>query len=182
MNRRRGASLIELMVVIVLASSVMLLTATLLHRLFRAENLATRSAVTDANIGRLARQFRNDVHQATSVKRLDDADKKPGLELKVDSNQTISYTAGDHRVDREVIGPEGVASRETYRLPDCRISFPIQETNLLMLQIDRPHTTLTPSQQVTRKSRGIAIEAEPGRYERLASNSSVVAKPQEESK
>lgn len=181
MNRRRGASLIELMVVIAILTVIFGLVGVLFHRLFQAEQLSARTTVTEITTMRLADQFRRDIHAAESVKRSEATDAAlPTLELKnLGDTPTILYTGGLNRIQRDVMQGQKSVAHETYRLPSCRITFPTSQTELevedsnqrtsfVTLYLERPHATVTVAEQARSPFRGIVIDAELGRDQRLA--------------
>jgi len=65
-QRRRGASLIELMVVISIISTILGMVGVLFHQMFLTEQSAMRSALVQRNVARLSDQFRKDVHAASN--------------------------------------------------------------------------------------------------------------------
>ncbi|HEY4261562.1 MAG TPA: prepilin-type N-terminal cleavage/methylation domain-containing protein [Schlesneria sp.] len=179
MNRRRGASLIELMVVISMLTVILGLVGVLFHRMFQAEQLSARSTVTEITTMRVADQFRRDIHAAESVKRSEATGTAlPTLELKNSGDApTILYTGGPNRIQRDVLEGQKTVAHETYRLPSCRITFPTSEPEVeesdhhaafVTLYLERPHATVTVSTQAQPTLRGIVIDAELGRDQRLA--------------
>lgn len=67
MTRRRGYSLVELLVIVSGVALVMILGAALVHALLRAER-ATRDGMAEgASAARLARDLRADVHAAVAL-------------------------------------------------------------------------------------------------------------------
>ncbi|MDB5345983.1 MAG: hypothetical protein JWP89_4360 [Schlesneria sp.] len=181
MNRRRGASLIELMVVISILTVILGLVGVLFHRLFQAEQLSTRTTVAEITTMRLADQFRRDIHAAQSAKRSDaTSEALPTLELKNPGDApTILYTGGLNKIQRDVMRGQKSVAHETYRLPSCRITFPksqtepeIEEsdkhTSFVTLYLERPQAPVTVSAQARPPLRGIVIDAELGRDQRLA--------------
>jgi prepilin-type N-terminal cleavage/methylation domain-containing protein len=181
MNRRRGASLIELMVVVAILTVIFGLVGVLFHRLFHAEQLSARTTVTEITTMRLADQFRRDIHAAESVKRSEATDEAlPTLELKNSGDApTILYTGGLNKIQRDVMQGQKSVAHETYRLPSCRVTFPQsqsepeveesdQHTSFITLYLERPHATVTVSEQAQPPLRAIVIDAELGRDQRLA--------------
>ena len=59
-SQRRGASLIELMVVIAIITTLFSMVGVVFHRLFLSEQVAMRAALTERTVSRLADQFRRD--------------------------------------------------------------------------------------------------------------------------
>src|SRR5580765_3790654 len=64
---RAGVSLTELLVVMTVASAIIGVSGTLIHRLLAAEHEATRAARFAASVTRLSRAFRADVRAARDV-------------------------------------------------------------------------------------------------------------------
>ena len=65
-RKRSGVSLIELLASIAMLTTLLVLTGTTFHLLFRADKSVSQSFVTERSISRLAVQFRDDVHQSES--------------------------------------------------------------------------------------------------------------------
>lgn len=176
MNKRRGASLIELMVVISMATAVLVMIGTIFHRMFQAEQGSARTALMERTTSRLAIQFRRDVHAARSAIRKTSPDgTAPILELKSQSDSTaaVVYFGGRDEVRRELVESGETKARETYRLPKCASTFPQlpdpdpAKPHIVSLVIERPHSTLTANPQAIPTLRGLALEAELGRDLRL---------------
>jgi prepilin-type N-terminal cleavage/methylation domain-containing protein len=181
MNRRHGASLIELMVVIAILTVIFGLVGVLFHRLFQAEQLSARTTVAEITTMRLADQFRRDIHAAQSAKRSEaTGEALPTLELKSSGDApTILYTGGLNKVQRDVRQGQKSIAHETYRLPSCRVTFPPSPTDpesegsnqrpsFVTLYLERPHATVTVAAQAQPPLRGIVLDAELGRDQRLA--------------
>lgn len=195
MKHRQGASLIELLVVIAMISTVLLVTGPLFHRMFLADQVSARAALMEITTSRLAIQFRHDVHAARTATRIvDAATGQQSLELRSESSPPIVYLSETSRVRRNVMGSEGPTSRETYRLPNCRIEFlapevtaaddknDVAKPQLVTVVVERPHTPLSGS-SLPARSRALTLEAELGRDRRLAARvSPSEAKSLEETK
>ena len=175
MNKRRGASLIELMVVISMATAVLVMIGTIFHRMFQAEQGSARTVLMERTTSRLAIQFRRDVHAARSAVRKTSPDgTAPILELKSQSDSiTVVYFGGRDEVKRELVESGETKARETYRLPKCATTFPQQSEagptsqQIVSLLIERPQSTLTANPQAIPTLRGLPLEAELGRDLRL---------------
>lgn len=194
MKRRRGASLVELMVVISMLTVVLGMVGVLFHRLFQAELIAAKTTVTEVTTMRLADQFRRDIHEAITVKRSGGSDGTPAtLELNGrDDTMTVLYMAAVNKVQREVKQQQAIVARETYRLPGCRVTFPkpeaatpangdapMQQPAMVTLYLERPHATVSASNQAKLPLRGIVIDAELGRDHRLAASISRAPRDEE---
>lgn len=196
MNRRHGASLIELMVVMTITSTILILTGTLFQRLFMSDQLSTRAALLEVTTSRLAVQFRRDAYQAQQATRtVNEATGEQTLELRSESNPAVVYIGRADSVRRDIIGGDGKASHETYRLPGCLIEFTAPEAaatddgnvkngkpQIVTLAIERPHSQLTRASAVAPR-RNLTLDAELGRDRRLISLAAPVsAESTEESK
>jgi prepilin-type N-terminal cleavage/methylation domain-containing protein len=72
MTRRRGFTLVELLTVIVCLTVLLGISAALIHALVRVDR-SSRTRLADANgLGRLAREFKRDVHGATAIELSED--------------------------------------------------------------------------------------------------------------
>lgn len=182
MKARRGASLIELLVVMAMISTILLMTGPLFHRLFLADQLSARAALIEITTARLSVQFRQDVHASqTATRMVDAASGQPSLELRSESSPLIVYVSEAGQLRRSVMGDEGPTSGETYRLPGCRVEFlapenamaddkaPVGNRDLVTLIIERPHSPLSRSNAPTR-SRALTLDAEIGRDRRLTAH------------
>jgi len=113
MNRRPGYSLIEVIVVMVTASTMMAVTVALLYGLLRAER-GTRDHIRHSTaLGRLADQFRRDVHAAVAPP----AAEERGWRLVLAPGETVVYRAEPGRMDRLRKTGENLQQRESFALP-----------------------------------------------------------------
>ena len=179
-SRRRGASLIELMVVIAIISALFGMVGVILHRMFLSEQVAMRSAMTERTVSRLAVQFRRDVHAATTVTRVETENGQASNLVLASSHDAttgasplanVVYSIGEGEVIRELVADGKTTSREVYRLPECRVHLPASTNEaaveMVSLVIERQGSTITPQPQATRPHRSLAIEAALGRDDKL---------------
>lgn len=114
-NRRRGTSLIEMLIVITIWSVVIGVLAVLLGQLLRAGNVARTAVEQQDAFARLQRQFVSDVRQATS-QQMPEEEGKEVIRLAFDDGNSVSYVLGERDLRRlERRGGE-VTSREAFRL------------------------------------------------------------------
>ena len=178
-SRRRGFSLIELMVVIAIVSVIFSLVGAVFQRLFLSEQSALRAALIERTVSRLSEQFRRDVHVATdatrdgslqaetttlSLSRLSDTSGKNALEASAIPPGSVVYVLRPNEVIREQRAADAkVTQREVYRLPDCRVSFPepteADGVPFVSLAIERQYSTITPQPQSARPYRTLVVEA-----------------------
>jgi hypothetical protein len=174
------------MVATMFLATVLGLVGVVIHRLLHSEQIGMRAAFTERTISRLATRFRNDVHAATTVVASQaNGDQPTRLELAFAPNspsripmtpeskvfQGIVYSVTATEVVRESLADGKVASREAYRLPDCRVSLVDSTANRsgawVGLRILRQATTSTPQPRTERPWRPLQIDAEVGRIDRL---------------
>lgn len=123
MNRnRRGTSLISMMVSITIISAVLSITGTLFHRMFRSDQVTARAALREITTARLANLFRNDLHEAETVRVTMSSDERPQLQLQSGQRQIV-YTALKNQVRRDVTDLLKTAHHDLFRLPDCKVLF-----------------------------------------------------------
>jgi hypothetical protein len=163
-NRRRGYSLIECLVLITVMSLLIGLSAgtiQLLLRLDRAGRTASEEAVA---LGRLARDFRDDAHQAAPV---DPPGRSPDrIVLSLGDSKSVEYAIRPVDVLRTVRSGEKVLRRETYLRParaSARIDVAIDGSGpIASMVFDRPS-----SDRDISSYHDYRIEAELGKHGRL---------------
>jgi len=118
--KRRGWSLIEVIVVMAVGSVVLGTASTLLYTIMRAERAARHEIERRAVLGRLADQFRSDAHAATRCEAIpaEGGNKsQPGWQFDLPSGESVVYENGpDGLLRTERIG-QAVQRRETFSLP-----------------------------------------------------------------
>ena len=140
-TQRRGHSLVELVAVITGISVVMGGTVTLLTFVLRMSDDARDRTHTVATIGRLAEQFRRDVHEARG-EPLVAADHR-SAELKLPGGRTVRWRIDDHDdLVRAEHGGAAADRQNTYSLPQaCTVELRIEPegaARIVRLQIDSP--------------------------------------------
>jgi hypothetical protein len=155
-RHRRGASLVELLVVISLLSAVTLFVGRMLYGLFRAERASARDLVRERRVAELAVQFREDVHLADVVMV---AGQGLRLECTGPADRQVVYT-----VSADLVQREAPSHRESYRLPGCTAEFRTATEGVTELVVAHPLPQLgyTPAAPV----RGglLTVQAAPRRY------------------
>ena len=143
-TQRRGHSLVELVAVITGISVVMGGTITLLTFVLRMSDDARDRTHTVATIGRLAEQFRRDVHEARG-EPLVAADHR-SAELKLPGGRTVRWRIDDHDdLVRAEHGGAAADRQNTYSLPQACTVEPVRgdrawrgAARIVRLQIDSP--------------------------------------------
>ena len=124
MNRsRHGYSLFEMLVVMAVMSVMVTLGTVTVALLMRSDRNGSDALVTALAGHRLARQFRDDVHQAHNATLEADNDNQPVLRLMADPGTTITWKRIEDGVRRTVAGDRG--GIETYRITSADVAFVI---------------------------------------------------------
>lgn len=116
MRARRGYSLVEMMVVIVLFGVVASLTASALLTMFRADRLLQEDSAAGHAVAQIEMALRDDIHAADQA----DIDDNRLL-LTHPSSERVIYTSLPAAVTRERVrmeqAGEQVVARDQFRLP-----------------------------------------------------------------
>ena len=114
MNRRRGVSLIELIVVLGIGAVMMGVCVTLLYAVLRTDGVGREHVRHSIVLARLADQFRRDVHAAKTVTGVADGEQ---WKLELPPGRTVTYRleAGVLARSEQVDGT--VQRRESFTLP-----------------------------------------------------------------
>ena len=119
-NRRRGWTLVELIIVCAVMTLLLAIVASVTHTMYRCQR-STRDDVTSRRIlTRLSLQLRDDVHAALSaeVGPANDGGEAVRLTLEHSPQQTIQYVFHDDRgeMERVVLEDESQVARDTFPL------------------------------------------------------------------
>ena len=136
--RRNGISLIETMIAVSASSLIFLLSIGVLHQAMRLSSKAKNRTGFHQSNTRLAKCFRDDVHQAISQEMADDGTLK--LTLKESGVITYRMASGDvTAVIREVKKSSGEnLEQDVFRMLDtAKCEFKIEESpDRVLLQVD----------------------------------------------
>jgi hypothetical protein len=118
MKSRRGASLVELLMVMSAATVVLTMSASLIHRIMHAQSKARAFADVERTSLRLANAFRRDVNEATAA-NLTEADlgERIFLRLALPENQTIEYGRREANIVRVLTDGSPSVAREEFVFP-----------------------------------------------------------------
>lgn len=163
-SRRRGASLIEIVMIVGTMSVILGLCGTLLHLLMRLDH-AGRGAMADAGtVGRLARQLRLDVRAADSAKVAASGKAEAGgLDLTGSGRPAVSYRFEPGRVARVETEGQTVRRRESYVLAQLGTAAFHVDGGRVSLDLPRPDDAAGPASRP-----GYRVEARLGKDRRLA--------------
>lgn len=123
-SRRRGYSLIESLVVIVLTGTTLTVVTLMMHTLHRTEHRWREDLRTQRALEQLAFRLRQDAHGATSVTiGQSRGDRSKSLTLATADEQTIVYSSSPAAIERVVQRGERVAHRDRFLLAAAVDSF-----------------------------------------------------------
>jgi len=120
MKSRNGYSMIEMLVVMATGAVVLGIAVALLHTLLQGERAGRERLRRCAVIGRLADQFRRDVHAAvgTTAEQPDDGeDPAAGRCFELTPDVMVVYRFPPGAVTRSELAGAKLRHRESYRLP-----------------------------------------------------------------
>jgi len=122
-GRHRAFTLVELLVVISLATVVLSTTAVVLSLLLRGDASAREAIVVHRRVARLVEQFRTDVHAASNFEVVQsEVESETGKNqqgpwrLTLSDGRVVEYRWEDHGLVRLERQDNAVLRRETYRL------------------------------------------------------------------
>ena len=164
-RRRRGYSLVELVLIVGSVGMILTLCGMFLHLLLKLDR-SGRGAIADAgSIARLARQFRGDVRAAAVVKVVPAGGAATGgLDLTGPDRPTVAYrAAGDQLLRTETEGA-AVKRREAYPLAQFGAPGFQADGPLVVLTLPRRGDAAGPSLRP-----GYRVEARLGKDRQLAS-------------
>ena len=118
---RRGSWLIQTVITMTVMSVLMTIASTALFRMYRQQTLMVERTFQTSTWLRLNRDFRQDVHAATSIHRAEDGSQ---LELTTPDSRIIWITGGENA--RRIIPADDspVTQNASASLPGEQYSFP----------------------------------------------------------
>ncbi len=143
---RRGTSLLEMVVVMGIATVMLGLAVTMIHLMLQAERSSTKTLWYGTSLARFSRTLRQDVHAATSA---DIPSPPPGgvarLELTLPKQRTVSFQIDRGAVTRTQSEAGEVRHRDVFYFPrDSAIRFErTREPDLVRVVINRPPKPVT---------------------------------------
>lgn len=131
-RRRKGTSLIETLVIIVIGGIVATLAIKLLHQSQMNARQAQDWLDLEKGVTRLETQLRQDVRDADEVELPDDQTLVISLR-----DSSVSYTIKKGLVERTQKAPVAdQVQREGYRLPKSRVTFSLSEADQVRVLIE----------------------------------------------
>jgi prepilin-type N-terminal cleavage/methylation domain-containing protein len=116
MTPRRGFTLVELVVVMTAVAVILTATSVLMHFVLQMDTEVRQRTHTVATVGRLAEQFRRDVHQARGEAVL--AGDHHAAELHLPGGRIVKWRVDEQRRLIRTEQARGIADREdSFTLP-----------------------------------------------------------------
>ena len=139
MPRRRGISLVELLLTLSACTVILTMSAGLIHRAMHAQTKARLFFDVERSACRLGDSFRRDVHAAHSAAVGDEAGGGVLLRLQLAGGQFVEYRQTAGRVERLWHVDGNVRAREMFVFPrDTRLQAQQESPRLLILSIAAP--------------------------------------------
>lgn len=164
--RRRGWSLLELLVVITAASAMLTITAGLVFQMLKVGQSERAAVVAVATLERLAHDLRADARAASGP-----VDLGPDrLMLPMTEGRSVEYILGPREALRTVRRGDKIEHHEPYRWPRgsaARFESTRDGSVPVIALVILPPTAASPAKSSAPTDRGFRIEAIPGRDARL---------------
>lgn len=165
-GRRRGWTLIEMLVTVSVMASITGIAVKLLTTLLRSERNGIEHVTRLTTVSRLSRQFRTDVHAATELQVSADNPQQPLLQITSEDRRQIQYEIQPQGLLRTEQRPDQpVTVKDLLRLKNTRfrvVESPVPP-RLLTLIIETPDTFAVDAKQPAGDSRELRIDAIVGR-------------------
>ena len=147
MTDRRGFSLLEMLVAVTVGSVLMGIGVAILTLLLRLDRTGREHAHRAVVLGRLAEQFRDDVHAALRPMPAG-TDHRAPWRLDLGPDRTVSYRITPESVERDETAPGKPVRHESYPLPEgcaARVSLSADRTAQVASLIVAPAGTPSPT-------------------------------------
>ena len=120
MTNRNGSTLIEVMLSLTAGSVIMMLAIKLVHQTFQLSTQTSARVDLSHSLNRLARQFRNDVHLASSIQ----VTSNDSLNTENSDGTKVAYKVKNGLVLRAQTDAAKIETFEQYSLiSDSRVAF-----------------------------------------------------------
>lgn len=128
---RRGATLIELLIVLTVIGVILTSSTVTLFRLLQAQSSGAESLARTLTLARLAADLRRDAHAATTAALANVADVQT-LTLQAGPRGDVRYAAEENGLTRFATAADGVPTRETYDCGDAVPQWELQQAGRLI--------------------------------------------------
>jgi prepilin-type N-terminal cleavage/methylation domain-containing protein len=168
--KRRGYSLIEMIVVLTVGATMLGIAVTMLGALMQAERNGRAHIGQNATLNRLADQFRRDVRGAKGKLAVEKNDAgETAWRLDLAAGRSVWYVADPDEIVREERTGHTILQQKSYSLPENYVAT-IAASDSAGLSIIS--LTIAPTEASSRPGHEIRIEAVLGRDRRFAEQGS----------
>ncbi len=115
--RRRGFSIVEAIVAMVIGSTIFGLSVELLMLAKRETAIGSERTISAANLTRLGEQFRADVHAAETVSQEEGPEGRVRWTIKVPDDKRVEYDLSANGLQRTEYYGERVHARDLFAVP-----------------------------------------------------------------
>jgi type II secretory pathway pseudopilin PulG len=122
MRDRRGSTLVEVLIAMLLGSTALGLLTTTMAAVLRRADSAGNHLDAMSGLARLGEQFRRDVHQASSARTVREMDEPGYLMLERPGGVSVAYRECPAGVLRESVRDKVVTARERFGLPGLEVA------------------------------------------------------------
>ncbi|HEY2894218.1 MAG TPA: prepilin-type N-terminal cleavage/methylation domain-containing protein [Pirellulales bacterium] len=122
MKGRRGSTLVEVLIAMLLGSAALGLLTTTMAAVLRRSDSAGNHLEAMSGLARLGEQFRRDVHQASSARAVSEMNKPGSLMLEGTGGVSVVYRECPGGVLRESVRDKVVTARERFGLPGLEVA------------------------------------------------------------
>ncbi|MGH7202423.1 MAG: pilus assembly FimT family protein, partial [Planctomycetaceae bacterium] len=138
---RRGASLVEMVIVMGVASVMLTVGVGTIHLLLDADRSSSAAVASQMALSRCSERLRSDVHAAIAASvTAAENDAPAALTLTLPDDRTVRYEIDGHALKRTVSVGEATRGRDTFRFPPgSTLEFVFEEeANIVRLAVRRP--------------------------------------------
>lgn len=147
MTKRRGISLVELMLTLSACCVILTLSAGLIHRALHAQSRTRHIANAERSAWRLSHAFRRDAHDAAKA-TVGEQGGELLVRLELAGGKSVEYRQASGRVER-LLQAGGEQARESFVFPtEALITVTQPSDRLLSLSVETPLPT-TPTADST---------------------------------
>lgn len=159
---RRAFTLVELIIVLTVATAIVGVAVMLIELLLRSERDTARGFRNARVLMRVSQIFREDVHAAERVEvNAPEVDKKPGLNLGLSDGRRVYYEIDAHELRRTESQGDKASHQDTFRFPPrSELRFEVVEKrSIVQLEIRRARG----SEELTARDGAVQTENVPAR-------------------
>ena len=117
MKTRRGASLVELLVIMSACTAILTMSASLIHRAMRTHSQTRAFFDVERNALRLSNQFRQDIHRAADCTVDNNPQEAAFLRIETVDRQIVEYRQENGAIFRTSFKNDQAITRDEFLFP-----------------------------------------------------------------